>query len=363
MKLKPMYYLLLALPVAVVSRYMGGPEMLNFVASAVSMVPLAALLGEGTEALAEKLGPRLGGLLNATLGNAAELIITLFAIKEGLLEVVKASITGSILGNILMIMGFSFLLGGLKHGRQKFDRCEAGHKATLLLLSLIALGIPSLFGHAIEEIDHQAVEYLSLGTAIVMMVIYGLWVFYTMRNGAPETPAAQPKPKPETRFEGPAKAVPHWSPRTAIGVLLGSTVLLAWMSELLVGSIEPVLQTLGWTEFFVGIVLIPIVGNIAEHLVAVQTAMQDKMDLSLEIALGSSLQIALFVAPVLVFVSLFLGHPLTLAFNPFELAALGAGALIAGMVAQDGESTWLEGAQLLAVYLILAIAFFFLPHG
>lgn len=348
--MKALNFFLLAIPVALLSRYLGGPALLTFIAAALGMIPLAGFLGEATEVLAERLGPRLGGLLNATLGNAAELIITLFAIKEGLLEMVKASITGSILGNILLVLGMSLLLGGLRHGKQLFDRSEASLKATLLLLSLIALGVPSLFGHAIEETDHMGVEYLSLGTAVVMIVIYGLWVVYTMR--ATPTTAAHP---------APAKAAPHWSLRKALLILGGSTVLLAWLSEVLVGSIEPVLETLGWTEFFVGVVLIPIVGNVAEHLVAVQVAMNNQMDLSLEVALGSSLQVALFVAPVLVFVSLLMGHPLTLLFNPFELAALGAGAIIAGMVAQDGESTWLEGAQLLAVYLILAIAFFFLP--
>ncbi len=346
-----LYILLLAVPVALISNYLHGPVLLTFLGACLGMVPLAGLLGEATEALAERLGPRLGGLLNATLGNAAELIITIFAIKEGLLEVVKASITGSIIGNILIVMGMSLLLGGLRHGRQYFDRGEAGHKATLLLLSIIALGIPSLFGHAIESTNHAGVEYLSIGTSIVMIAIYALWILYTMRN--PLHPGNGP--------QHPAKNGPAWSMKKAVAVLLGATVFLAWQSEVLVSSVEPVIETLGWTQFFVGIVLIPVVGNIAEHLVAVQSAVENKMDLSMEIALGSSLQIALFVAPALVFISLLLGHPLTLLFNPFELAALGAGAIIAGMVAQDGESTWLEGAQLLAVYLILAIGFFFLP--
>ncbi len=341
-----MNYLLLAIPLAVLAESLGWGPLWTFVFAAAGMIPLAGLLGKATEALADRMGPRLGGLLNATMGNAAELIITIFAIKEGLLDVVKASITGSILGNILLVLGSSFVVGGLKHGRQRFARTEAGHKATLLLLALIALGIPSLFGHAIDEIHHENVESLSLSTAVVMMAIYVLWVIYTMRNGG-ESHRAHESEHP-------------WSVKTALGVLVVSTVGLAYLSEMLVGTLEPVLEIVGWTEFFVGVIIIPILGNVAEHFVAIQVAADDEMDLSLEIALGSSLQIALFVAPLLVFISLLMGHPLTLSFNSFELSALGAGALIAGMVAQDGESTWLEGAQLIAVYLILALAFFFL---
>ncbi len=340
-----MNYLLLAIPLAVLAESLGWGPLWTFAFAAAGMIPLAGLLGKATEALADRMGPRLGGLLNATMGNAAELIITIFAIKEGLLDVVKASITGSILGNILLVLGTSFIVGGLKHGRQRFDRTEAGHKATLLLLALIALGIPSLFGHAIDEIHHENVESLSLSTAVVMMAIYILWVVYTMRNGA----------------EGHHPHAEHmWSLKLALGVLVVATVGLAYLSEMLVSTLEPMLEIVGWTEFFVGVIIIPILGNVAEHFVAIQVAANDEMDLSLEIALGSSLQIALFVAPLLVFISLLMGHPLTLSFNSFELSALGAGALIAGMVAQDGESTWLEGAQLIAVYLILALAFFFL---
>ncbi len=342
-----MNYLLLAIPLAVLARTLGWGPLWTFLLAAVGMIPLAGLLGTATEVLAARIGPRLGGLLNATMGNAAELIITIFAIKEGLLDVVKASITGSILGNILLILGMSFVVGGLKHGRQQFDRTEAGHKATLLLLALIALGIPSLFGHAIDQLHHENVESLSLSTAGVMMTIYLLWVIYTMKNQG-------------SGMSHPAPTEDHWSLKTALGVLVISTAGLAYLSEMLVGTLEPTLEIVGWTEFFVGVIVIPILGNVAEHFVAVQVAADDHMDLSLEIALGSSLQIALFVAPLLVFISLLIGNPLTLSFNSFELSALGAGALIAGMVAQDGESTWLEGAQLIAVYLILALAFFFL---
>ncbi len=343
---KSLYVLLLAIPLALLADLTHAPALLTFVLAALAIIPLAALLGEGTEALASHLGPRLGGLLNATLGNAAELIITILAIRSGLLEVVKASITGSIVGNLLLVMGMSFVFGGLRHGRQHFERTEAGHKAAMLFLALIALGIPSLFGHTLELTHHEGVESLSLSTASVMLVVYALYLVYSLRNAPalPSSPAHQAHP----------------SLRRGLALLAGSTVGMVVMSEVLVQAIEPALEAIGWTEFFVGVILVPLVGNIAEHLVAVEVAVENQMDLSLEIALGSSLQIALFVAPLLVFISLLVGHPMTLLFNPFELAALGSAALIAAMVAQDGESTWLEGVQLIAVYLILGIAFFFL---
>jgi Ca2+:H+ antiporter len=322
--------------------------MLTFVAAALGVVPLAAIIGEATEGLAAQTGPRLGGFLNATLGNAAELIITFFAIRAGLLELVKASITGSMLGNLLLVMGLSLLTGGVRHGRQKFDRVQAGLDSTMLILAIIALGVPSLFGHAIEMVNHDSVEYLSIGVAVAMIVVYGLGLLYSFTAAAP---LAHP------RAHGEAA----WPARKSLLVLILATVFIAWMSEVLVGAVEPVLEHLGWTEFFLGIVIIPIVGNVAEHLVAVQVAAKNQMDMSLQISIGSSLQIVLFVAPVLVFVSLLMGNPLTLVFNQFELIALAAAALIAALVALDGESNWMEGAQLLVVYVILAMAFFFLP--
>ncbi len=343
--MKILRWFLVSIPLALLAEWLHAPAILTFILAALGIIPLAALLGEGTEGVAGHLGPRLGGLLNATLGNAAELIITLLAIRQGLLEVVKASITGSIVGNVLLVMGLSFMLGGLKHGRQRFERTEAGHKATMLLLALIALGVPSLFGHAIEATHHESVESLSLSTAAVMLGIYALYLLYTMRAA------------PAMAASAPAHPMPL---RRALTLLVLSTIGMVVMSEVLVQAVEPALAAIGWTEFFVGVIIVPLVGNIAEHLVAVQVAQDNQMDLSLEIALGSSLQVALFVAPLLVFVSLWLGNPLTLLFNPFELVALGAAAIIAGMVAQDGESTWLEGAQLIAVYLMLGIAFFFL---
>ena len=343
-----LYLLLVFVPVGLVSTYAGGPPLLTFGAAALGVVPLAGIVGEATEDLAIRTGPRVGGLLNATLGNAAELIITFFAIRAGLLDLVKASITGSILGNLLLVMGLSLFVGGLRNGRQSFDRVHAGIDSTMLILALIALAVPSIFSHAIEP-NHAAVEYLSEGVAIAMLLVYALELVYSFTSPTPLHPSAHTHEEPK------------WSTRTALVVLFVATGFIAWSSEVLVGAVEHVVESLGWTEFFVGIVIIPIVGNVAEHLVAVQVAAKDQMQLSLEISLGSSLQIALFVAPVLVYLSLLMGNPMDLVFNEFELIALTAAALIAALVALDGESNWMEGAQLLVVYVILAMAFYFLP--
>jgi Ca2+:H+ antiporter len=347
--MKLLYYLLICVPIALLSRYLGWSPVLTFSAAALGVIPLAKIIGEATENLACRTGPRIGGFLNATFGNAAELIITFFAINAGLLDLVKASITGSIIGNLLLVMGLSIVYGGVRHGRQRFDRTRAGLDSTMLILAIIALGVPSLFSHAIEEISHASVEYLSLGVAVAMLVVYGLQLFYNFTTG--------------THAE--ICLISHeetaWSVRKAVAVLVITTAFIAWLSEVLVGAVEPVIQSLGWTEFFLGIVIVPIVGNVAEHLVAVQVAAKNEMDMSLEISIGSSLQIALFVAPVLVFVSLLMGNPLTLVFNQFELIALAAASLIVALVALDGESNWMEGVQLLVVYVILAMAFFFLP--
>jgi len=358
------YGLLIFVLLAIAGRYLSWSPVLVFFAAALGVVPLAGWLGAATEELAVHTGPRLGGLLNATLGNAAELIITLAAIRagalnpqlrEGLNELVKASITGSILGNVLLILGLSILLGGLKNGTQVFDRRHAGVNSTMLILAVIALGVPSLFGHAIEAVDHDAVEYLSLGVAVVMMLVYALSIVYAFRGPVADGGGARGEP-----VEGEAHS-PGWSVRTAVGVLIAATLLIAWLSEVLVGAVEPVVTQVGVTEFFLGIILIPLVGNAAEHVVGVQVALKNRMELSLAISLGSSLQIALFVAPLLVFASLLMGNPITLVFNQFELIALVGGVLIAALIALDGESNWLEGAQLLVVYAIIGLAFFFLP--
>ncbi|MBZ0299882.1 MAG: calcium/proton exchanger [Anaerolineae bacterium] len=350
---KILYGMLLFVPLALLADFVLHLDpVLIFILAALGIIPLADLIGEATEELSVYTGPKLGGLLNATLGNAAELIITIFALREGLFDLVRASITGSIIGNLLLVMGLSLLVGGLRHKLQTFDRRNAAINSTLLILALVALAVPSLFDAAIEP-DKAAELGLSEGVALIMIVLYGLSVVYSFSNGRHTTR------EPATAEHETHTA--HWSVRRALIVLAGATLAIVFLSEILVGAVESVTVTLGLTEFFLGIIIIPLVGNVAEHLVAVQVAYKNKMELSLAVSIGSSLQVALFVAPVLVFISLLFGQPLLLVFNSFELVALVAASLIAAFIALDGESNWFEGAMLLAVYLILAIAFYFLP--
>lgn len=345
------YLLLLAIPVAFLARQLGWGDVVQFVASAVAIIPLAGFIGEATEELTAHTGPRIGGLLNATLGNAAELIITIVAIREGLLELVIASITGSILGNLLLVLGLSMLLGGLRNGRQTFNTSRAANHATMMMLAVVALMVPAIFGAYIDVDHHEALRPFSLGVAAVMIAIYGLGIYFSFRDQGDDSPLTR----------APAHVhVATWSVRKAATVLALSTVLIVFMSELLVASVEHVVSELGWSEFFVGIIVVPLVGNVAEHLVAVQVAIKNQMDLSTEIALGSSLQIALFVAPVLVILAAFMGRELTFNFNEFELVALASAGIVAVFAFKDGETNWLEGAQLLALYAILGVAFFYL---
>ena len=349
----PLNWLLALLPLAVFLQATGAGPVWTLAASALAMVPLAGLIGESTEALAYHTGPRLGGLLNATLGNAAELIISVVAIREGLLELVKASITGSILGNLLFVLGLSMFLGGLRHHEQTFDRQRASADSILLVLAVTALAIPSLFSQASAGIHSpDAVEYLSLGVAGLMLALYILGLVYSLRSRT--SPLSRPSADPAVHTSA-------WSVRTALGMLVPTTIGVVWMSEILVTQVKPVVADLGVSEFFLGVILVPVIGNIAEHLVAVSVARKNQMSLAVEIAIGSSLQVALLVVPFLVFVSLAMGNPLSLVFNSFELIALIGGVLITAFVAGDGESSWLEGAELVALYLILALAFFFLP--
>jgi len=275
--MKYLNVLLILVPVAIAARFLHANPVLIFFASALGIVPLAGILGDATEELAARTGPRAGGLINATLGNAAELIITIAALRIGLLELVKASIIGSILGNVLLVMGTSALLGGLRHGTQTFDRRSAGGRATTMILAVIVLAIPALFFHAGNYARH-AVEELSLGVAAVMILLYALYLLYAFRF---EQRVAE-----ETARETSSR----WSVPVSVAVLVVSTVLMAWLSEILVGTVEPVVAQLGVTEFFLGVILIPIVGNVAEHVVAVEVAIKNDMELSMAISLGSSLQ-------------------------------------------------------------------------
>lgn len=355
------YFLVVVALAAVVARLANVDPTIVFILSAVGLIPLAKLIGDATEELAVFTGPKLGGLLNATLGNAAELIITIFAIQAGLLDLVRASITGSIIGNLLVVLGLSLLLGGRKNGIQTFDRRTASLNATMLVLAVVALAIPSLFDRELIAVPNSELLF-SEGVAIVIIILYGLSVFYSFTAKAPEAAVTEGGVAEGGVARESAHAhEPRWSLRTTVILLIAATVGTAIVSETLIGAVEPVVESLGLTEFFLGIIIIPLVGNIAEHLVAVQVAIKNKMELSLAVSLGSSLQIALFVAPVLVFISLLFGQRLLLVFTDFELIVLFGASLIAALIAVDGETNWLEGAMLLAVYIIIALAFFFLP--
>jgi Ca2+:H+ antiporter len=354
--MKILYGLLILVPVVLAMELLDiGGHSTMFILSALALIPLAAVLGNATEEVAVFTGPKIGGLLNATLGNAAELIITIVALREGLVTVVKASIAGSIIGNMLVVLGAAVLLGGLKHGTQKFNAHIAGVNAAAMSLAVMALIIPAIF--ALGSPEHRPsdadIVNLSDGTAVVLIVLYALYLVYTIFTGG-----------------GAGTSVGHGSDEApdrkglwiALGLLTGSTIAIVFMSEILVGALEPTAESWGMSELFVGVMLVPLVGNIAEHLVAVQVAMKNHMDLSIGIAVGSGLQIALFVAPVLVLVSQFVGpEPMTLVFNQFELVALIAAVFITVLVSVDGRTNWLEGAQLISLYLIIGIAFYFVP--
>jgi Ca2+:H+ antiporter len=352
MAMKVMYALLVLVPIAIVMEVgdIGGHSAI-FIISGLAMVPLAALLGQATEQAAFYTGPKIGALLNATLGNAAELIITIIALREGLTEVVKASIAGSIIGNILIVLGLSLLFGGLKNGTQRFDAQTAGVNSTMMSLAVVVLCVPAVVALGDSELrpsDHD-IEQLSDGMAIVMIVLYGLYLLYTLRGG--KTNVTQADESHHATMKLPV----------AIGILAASTAAIVVMSEILVGALEPTAASWGLSEFFIGIMLVPLIGNIAEHLVAVQVAIQNKMDLSLGIAVGSGLQIATFVTPALVLAGWAMDTPMTLVFNPYELMALIGATLIAVLISVDGKSNWLEGAQLVGLYAVLGLAFYFVP--
>ena len=319
-----------------------------FVVAALAILGLAWVVGLSTERLGALTGPQVGGILNATFGNIAELIIAFFALQAGLITVVKASITGSIIGNLLLVLGAAVLAGGLKNGLQTFSQRIAGSNAALLVLAAVGLFIPAVFAASGSESEGTRVEE-SVLVALVLMVGYGLSLVWQFTN--PEaTLGGQGEPE--------GHAGPSWTGRVAVIVLLVAAALLAVLSEILVGSIEPFIEQFGLSELFVGVILIPTIGNLAEHLVAVQLAYKNKIEFAMAVSFGSSLQVALFVAPVLVLLGLVVGQPMDLVFQPLEIAAVGVAVAIAALIALDGESNWLEGALLMLIYLIIAISFF-----
>jgi len=333
-------------------RYAEVDPMFTFVVSAIAVFGLAFTLGHATEQLGIATGPRIGGILNATAGNIGEIIIACFLINAGQIDVVHASITGSIIGNLLLVLGASLLVGGLKNGIQRYDDQLTGMNAASLILATIGLIVPATVAYVIGaaadtgpgEHGFGRIESLTVGVAIVLLVTYAAQMIFFLNSAAVDT-------EPEE---------PEWSGRTSLLVLIASAAALTAVSEALVHTLEPAIDTLGVSPRFVGIILIPIIGNLAEHVVGVTLAYKNQMDFSLLTSIGSATQIALFAAPILVFYGLFVGHPLTLVFTPLEVVAVAVSVFIASFIALDGRSNWVEGLQLTSVYVILALAFFFL---
>lgn len=364
-----LYALLLFIPIAFVAEYTNMDPTLVFFTACLGIIPLAKIMGTATEELAAKAGQGVGGLLNATFGNAVELIISFFGLlraKENpaLLEVVKASITGSIIGNILFVLGMAIFFGGWKREKQVFNAVAARASSTILTVSAIALIIPAAFAFTLNPPTTEAIrlnqvsllENLSIGVALILIASYAAQLVFSLRTHADLYKGPTLDELEEEESHG-------WSVKASLLVLLIATVTVGFMAEFLVGSVDHLTKSFGWTELFVGVILIAIVGNAAEHSTAVMVAMKNKMDLALSIAVGSSIQIIAFVAPVLVIVGFFLGgsSQLNLVFSLFELVAIVAAIAIVNLVSGDGESNWLEGIQLLAAYLIIAIAFFLHP--
>ncbi|HET6957254.1 MAG TPA: calcium/proton exchanger [Vicinamibacterales bacterium] len=350
----PLNLLLIAAPVSWLLAWGSHESPWVFITAAASLIPLAGLIGLGTEQLARRAGPALGGFLNATFGNAAELIIAIVALRGGHVALVKASITGSIIGNLLLVLGLSFFIGGLGRRSQKFHRTSATNTSALLFLGVVALVMPAVFDLSLYgnlSARPAAIDRLSFWSALILIGAYAgslIYAFSVQRDLF--------RPTQDGRHE-------HVFPMgTAIAVLAAGTLLTTIQAELLVGAMGPALARFGFTELFVGVIVVALIGNAAEHYSAVTAARHDEMTLAVEIAVGSSAQIALLVAPALVLYSFAIGQPMSLLFNAFEIAAIALSVLATCFVVVDGESNWVEGLQLLSVYLILALAFYFVPH-
>jgi Ca2+:H+ antiporter len=357
-----LFTLLLFVPISIAAHFLEWGSAVVFITSGLAIVPLAAFMGNATEEIAVVVGPSLGGLLNATFGNATELIIALIALNAGLVNVVKATITGSIIGNLLLVMGFSMLLGGLRYKEQEFQPIVARVNASSMNLAVIAILLPTAMDATSSGIGESTLQQLSVAVAIVLILVYGLTLLFSMKTHSYlfEVGLVDIEEMDDPNLENP-----HSEEKTNlwlwIGVLLGITLLVALESELLVDTLEEATSQLGLSALFTGVILLPVIGNAAEHATAVTVAMKNKMDLSVSVALGSSLQIALFVAPVLVLAGWLMGQPMDLDFNAFELVAVAVSVLIANSISSDGKSNWLEGTLLLATYVVLSLAFYFHP--
>lgn len=367
---------LIFVPISIAAHFLEWGDLVVFVTAAIAIIPLAGWMGNATEEIAVVAGPTLGGLLNATFGNATELIIALIALNAGLVNVVKASITGSIIGNLLLVMGLSMLLGGLRFKEQEFQPLVARVNASSMNLAVIAILVPTAVDATSSGIDELLLQKLSIAVSIVLIVVYVLTLLFSMKTHAylydvgmveygDDDGDISPDPTdvqgiPAAMVEAPAE---EHQPNLFLwmGVLLAATLFVAAESELLVETLETATAQLGLSELFTGVILLPVIGNAAEHATAVTVAIKNKMDLSVTVAVGSSLQIALFVGPILVIAGWIMGQPMDLNFNTFELVAVSVSVLIANSISSDGRSNWLEGTLLLATYAVLGLAFFFHP--
>ncbi len=358
--------LLVFIPISIGAHFLEWGSLAVFIISALAIIPLAAWMGTATEEIAVVTGPSIGGLLNATFGNATELIISLVALNAGLIDVVKASLTGSIIGNQLLVMGLAMLLGGLRYKEQEFQPTVARMNASAMNLAVIAILLPTAVNFISGGITQVRLQHLSSAVAVVLILVYGLTLLFSMRTHTYLYDVGYSEMEPAEIAEvnlatdNPKHQINLWF---WVGVLLAATVFVAIESELLVSSLKEATSQLHLTSLFTGVIVIPIIGNAAEHATAVTVAMKNKMDLSLSVSVGSSLQIALFVAPVLVLVGLVINKPMDLNFNPFELVAVAVAVSVANSISSDGRSNWLEGILLLATYTVLGLTFYFYPSS
>jgi Ca2+:H+ antiporter len=350
-KMKILYGVLIFVPIAIAVELMHASPIVIFACSALAIIPLAGVLGNATEELAGHTGPTVGGLLSSTLGNFAELVIAGFALRAGLVDLVKASITGSILGNLLLVLGLAQLAGGLKFKTQKINPKLVGLNTTLLNVAVLGLVLPALFHSLHPDPARVATVAMSEGVSVLLIIGYLLSILYTMKTHKRLFHEAAP--------EGPAKHESKWSLRRSIVTLVAAALTIGVMSEILVSATEEAVKSLGLSEIFVGLILIPIIGNAAENSSAILMAMKNRMDLGVGIAVGSSIQVALVVAPLLVFLGLLFGQPMDLAFSMMEVVSVALAVTVASSVIRDAESDWLEGAFLLIAYAAIAVAFFF----
>ncbi len=339
--------MLLFIPATLIAELMHAPGIVIFILAAIAIIPLAGIMGKATEELALHAGPTVGGLLNATFGNMAEIIIAIIAIREGLFDIVKASLTGSIVGNILLVLGLSMVLGGSKHKRQDFNPKAAGMNSLMLVLACVGLLMPAMVEHTVSDFVMEEISLIVAGLLILVYISGLIFSFVTHRH------LFNP--------EGGSHEKPNMSVRFAVGMLITSTIFMALSSEALVKSVEHAAHALGMTDLFIGVIVVAIIGNAAEHSGAILMAMKNKMDLSFGIAINSSAQIALFAAPALVFISLFMGKPMNLVFTQMEILAVVLSVIVVYMASLDGRCDWFEGVQLLAVYAIMAVVFYFIP--